>query len=162
MALFANYPFRAFQATVGYGVSILIYFFPVGVGWSLTKRLEDMKVTSCGDLQKVSLDALQREFGPKTGQSLYRYCRGQDDRPIRSDHQRKSVSAEVNYGIRFTTVCNHSNLKYLSSVTKEGSFTFLSNQSFICVILSFLLNQEGQLSVSGERMCTILVNRLED
>ena len=25
-----------------------------------------------------------------------------------------------------------------------------------------LLIQEGQLSVSGERMCTILVNRLED
>ena len=29
-------------------------------------------------------------------------------------------------------------------------------------ILSLLLIQEGQLSVSGERMCTILVNRLED
>ena len=63
-----------------------------------------MKVTCCGDLQKMSIDVLQREVGPKTGQSLHRYCRGQDDRPIRSDHQRKSVSAEVNYGIRFTTV----------------------------------------------------------
>ena len=31
-----------------------------------------------------------------------------------------------------------------------------------CVILSLPLIQEGQLSVSGERMCTILVNRLED
>ena len=30
------------------------------------------------------------------------------------------------------------------------------------VILSFPLIQEGQLSVSGERMCTILVNHLED
>ena len=30
------------------------------------------------------------------------------------------------------------------------------------VILSFPLIQEGQLSVSGERMCTILVNPLED
>ena len=30
------------------------------------------------------------------------------------------------------------------------------------VILSLLLIQEGQLSVSGKRMCTILVNRLED
>ena len=28
--------------------------------------------------------------------------------------------------------------------------------------LSLPLIQEGQLSVSGERMCTILVNRLED
>ena len=30
------------------------------------------------------------------------------------------------------------------------------------VILSLPLIQEGQLSVSGERMCTILVNGLED
>ena len=30
------------------------------------------------------------------------------------------------------------------------------------VILSLLLIQEGQLSVSGERMCTVLVNCLED
>ena len=33
---------------------------------------------------------------------------------------------------------------------------------FSVVILSLPLIQEGQLSVSGERMCTILVNRLED
>ena len=30
------------------------------------------------------------------------------------------------------------------------------------IILSLPLIQEGQLSVSGERMCTILVNRLEE
>ena len=33
---------------------------------------------------------------------------------------------------------------------------------FSTAILSFPLIQEGQLSVSGGRMCTILVNRLED
>ena len=33
---------------------------------------------------------------------------------------------------------------------------------FSTVILFLRLIQEGQLSVSGERMCTILVNRLED
>ena len=38
----------------------------------------------------------------------------------------------------------------------------LSWRIFSTVILSLLLIQEGQLSVSGERMCTILVNRLED
>ncbi|WAR14731.1 REV1-like protein [Mya arenaria] len=76
---------------------------PNGIGWSLTKRFEAMKVTTCGDLQRLSLDTLQKELGPKTGQSLYRYCRGQDDRPIKIEQQRKSVSAEVNYGIRFTT-----------------------------------------------------------
>ena len=33
---------------------------------------------------------------------------------------------------------------------------------FSTVILSLPLIQEGQLSVSGERMCTVLVNHLED
>ena len=33
---------------------------------------------------------------------------------------------------------------------------------FSTVILSLSLIQEGQLSVSGEIMCTVLVNRLED
>ena len=33
---------------------------------------------------------------------------------------------------------------------------------FSTVILSFRLIQEGQLSVSSKRLCTILVNRLED
>ena len=33
---------------------------------------------------------------------------------------------------------------------------------YFLVILSLPLIQEGQLSVSGERMCTILVNGLED
>ena len=37
-----------------------------------------------------------------------------------------------------------------------------SKEIFSTVILSLPLIQEGQLSVSGERMCTILVNRLED
>ena len=34
--------------------------------------------------------------------------------------------------------------------------------TFFRVILSLPLIQEGQLSVSGERLCTVLVNRLED
>ena len=36
------------------------------------------------------------------------------------------------------------------------------HETFSTVILSLPLIQEGQLSVSGERMCTMLVNRLED
>ena len=39
---------------------------------------------------------------------------------------------------------------------------FRDREIFSTVILSLPLFQEGQLSVSGEKMCTILVNRLED
>ena len=75
-----------------------------GVGWSTGSRLRTMGRETCGDLQGVSLSALQKEFGPKTGQALYSYCRGIDDRPIKVERERKSVSAEINYGIRFTQV----------------------------------------------------------
>ena len=37
-----------------------------------------------------------------------------------------------------------------------------NHEIFSTVILSLPLIQEGQLSVSGERMCTILVNCVED
>ena len=45
---------------------------------------------------------------------------------------------------------------------RQHSFVEIDPEIFSMVILSFQLIQEGQLSVSGERMCTILVNRLED
>ena len=45
---------------------------------------------------------------------------------------------------------------------RQHSFMEIDHEIFSMVILSLPLIQEGQLSVSGERMCTILVNRLED
>ena len=45
---------------------------------------------------------------------------------------------------------------------RQRSFVEIDHEIFSTVILSLALIQEGQLSVSGERMCTILVNRLED
>ena len=44
---------------------------------------------------------------------------------------------------------------------RQHSFVEIDHEIFSTVILSLLLIQEGQLSVSGERMCTLLVNRLE-
>ena len=46
--------------------------------------------------------------------------------------------------------------------SRQHSFAEIDHEIFSMVILSLPLIQEGQLSVSGKRMCTILVNRLED
>jgi DNA repair protein REV1 len=62
-----------------------------------------MGAYTCSDLKRFSQTELQREFGAKTGNALYRHCRGEDDRALNFGYQRKSVSAEVNYGIRFTS-----------------------------------------------------------
>ena len=45
---------------------------------------------------------------------------------------------------------------------RQHSFVEIDQEIFSTVILSLPLIQEGQLSVSGEKMCTILVNRLKD
>ena len=45
---------------------------------------------------------------------------------------------------------------------QQHSFVEIDHEIFSMVILSLPLIQEGQLSVSGERMCTNLVNHLED
>ncbi|XP_066233661.1 DNA repair protein REV1 isoform X3 [Saccopteryx leptura] len=72
-----------------------------GVGRSMESKLASLGIKTCGDLQCMTMAKLQKEFGPKTGQMLYRFCRGLDDRPVRTEKARKSVSAEINYGIRF-------------------------------------------------------------
>ena len=48
-----------------------------------------------------------------------------------------------------------------STPAKSATWGF-DHEIFSTVILSLPLIEEGQLSVSGKRMCTILVNRLED
>ena len=45
---------------------------------------------------------------------------------------------------------------------RQHSFVEIDHEIFSTVILSLPLIQEEQLSVSSGRMCTILVNRLED
>ena len=51
-----------------------------------------------------------------------------------------------------------------STPAEVGNILFMEidHEIFSTIILSLPLIQEGQLSVSGERMCTILVNHLED
>ena len=45
---------------------------------------------------------------------------------------------------------------------RQHSFSEIDHEIFFTVILSLSLFQERQLSVSGKRMCAILVNLLED
>ena len=52
--------------------------------------------------------------------------------------------------------------RLLVQLPPRSATFFRDHEIFSTVILSFPLIQEGQLSVSGERMCTILVNHLKD
>ncbi|KAF7312418.1 DNA repair protein [Mycena indigotica] len=65
------------------------------------KAEEKLGSIALKDLAKKTRAALSDALGPKTGEKLYNAIRGIDDTPLVSDRQPQSVSAELNYGIRF-------------------------------------------------------------
>ena len=58
--------------------------------------MHDMGLRTCGDLQRVPLAELTQHFG-KFGVRLHQLCRGEDDRPVKTQRIRKSLSAERTY-----------------------------------------------------------------
>lgn len=64
-----------------------------GVGKVTAKKMHDMDLHTCADLQKLDQKQLKQRFG-SFGQSLYHLCRGIDDRPVKTFSERKSVSVE--------------------------------------------------------------------
>lgn len=68
-----------------------------GVGPATEKALKRLGVETIADLRAIDLEVLSRRFG-RHGLGLYRYSRGLDDRPVRTDRQRKSLGHERTYG----------------------------------------------------------------
>lgn len=64
-----------------------------GVGMRTAERLHEAGITTCGAMQERSEMELVQRFG-KFGRSLYRLCRGIDDRPVNPNRERKSLSNE--------------------------------------------------------------------
>jgi DNA polymerase-4 len=74
-----------------------------GVGPATERRLRRLAVETIGDLRALPLDRLEQSFG-RHGATLYRYARGQDDRPVRIHRERKSLSAERTYAQDLTAL----------------------------------------------------------
>ncbi|KAK8114460.1 DNA repair protein REV1 [Apiospora kogelbergensis] len=72
-----------------------------GVAYSLTGKLEEIGVKYVNDIRQLSKEKLIGTLGPKTGEKLWDYARGIDRVEVGDQPIRKSVSAEVNWGIRF-------------------------------------------------------------
>ncbi|KAG1868894.1 hypothetical protein C8R48DRAFT_747200 [Suillus tomentosus] len=73
-----------------------------GFGHSTRQKAnEKLGATNLGELVKKSKAALCDALGKTTGETLYNAIRGIDERKLESDKPRKSVSCDINYGIRF-------------------------------------------------------------
>ena len=73
-----------------------------GIGEKSERKLEELGIKTCGELQRFSRPELVNLFG-KFGLDLYDLCRGVDERPVEPDRPRKSLSTEETFALDLTT-----------------------------------------------------------
>ena len=113
-----------------------------GVAYSLGSKLEELGVKYIKDIRSLNRERLSSALGPKTGQKLWEYARGIDKTEVGEQVKRKSVSAEVNWGIRF--------------VTQQQADEFVQN---LCDELSRRLLEQG---FKGSQMTMKIMRRAAD
>ena len=74
-----------------------------GIGEKTERKLEELGVKTCGQLQRFSRPELVEFFG-KFGLDLYDLCGGIDHRPVEPDRPRKSLSTEETFAADLITV----------------------------------------------------------
>ena len=74
-----------------------------GIGPATERRLDQLGIRTCGELQRFSRLELQQLFG-RFGTELYDLARGIDTRPVEPDRPRKSLSTEETFSIDLQTL----------------------------------------------------------
>jgi DNA repair protein REV1 len=72
-----------------------------GVAGNIGSKLEQIGVNLIKDAREISKEKLITTLGPKTGEKIWEYARGIDRKEVGDVEIRKSVSAEINWGVRF-------------------------------------------------------------
>mmetsp|Transcript_4773 Transcript_4773/g.17145 ORF Transcript_4773/g.17145 Transcript_4773/m.17145 type:complete len:1134 (+) Transcript_4773:58-3459(+) len=90
-----------------------------GVGYKIGRILDGLEIKTCSQLLAFDVKKLEQEVGVKTCSMLMQYARGVDNRPIEPNAKRKSVGAEVNWGVRFRD--ERDALKFIEDVAVEVS-----------------------------------------
>ncbi|KAJ8720343.1 hypothetical protein PYW07_012386 [Mythimna separata] len=112
-----------------------------GVGRQTAHKLESLGHDTCGSLQSLTLATLKSQLGNKTGAQLFDQCRGRDPNPLTFHTIRKSVSAEVNYGIRFEN--NNQCLEFLKQLSAEVHSRMLQFKVLgKCITLKLMVRDE--------------------
>jgi DNA polymerase-4 len=69
-----------------------------GVGPKTFARLAELNMHTIGDIANWPEPDLVRRFG-ENGRDLARHAKGQDDRPVVTEHEIKSISQEITYSV---------------------------------------------------------------
>ena len=75
-----------------------------GVAWSIGGKLEEIGIKTVNDIRETTREEVDKTLSrPKTGEKLWEYSRGIDRKEVGDVEIRKSISAEVSWGVRFVT-----------------------------------------------------------
>lgn len=96
-----------------------------GIAHNMGVKLEELGVKFVKDIRELSKEKLMSSMGPKTGEKLYAYARGIDPTEVGHEGIRKSVSAEINWGIRF--VKNQQAEEFIQNLCDELQRRLLEN-----------------------------------
>ncbi|CAA0830956.1 DNA repair protein REV1, partial [Striga hermonthica] len=105
-----------FEEVDNYLQSLPVKALP-GIGHVLEGKLKQKQIKTCGQLRLISKESLQKDFGMKTGEMLWKYSRGVDNRLVGVIQESKSVGAEVNWGVRFRNL--NDTKHFLENLCKE-------------------------------------------
>lgn len=72
-----------------------------GVGPVTAAKMHKLGIQTGADMKRQSLEFLQAHFG-KSGPWYYDIARGRDERPVRSDRERKSSGSETTFAVDLT------------------------------------------------------------
>lgn len=67
-----------------------------GVGKVTAKHMHEMGIKTCKDMQAYTRSDLIYHFG-KFGDALFDFCRGEDDREVETEYERKSLGTEETF-----------------------------------------------------------------
>ena len=65
-----------------------------GIGPRAEELLKSRGIETCGQMQAVPINELESWLGPSRAAELHARCRGEDDRPVEAQRERKSLSVE--------------------------------------------------------------------
>ncbi|KAL3814279.1 hypothetical protein ACJIZ3_015547 [Penstemon smallii] len=100
----------------GYLCSLPVKALP-GIGHVLEEKLKKRQIETCGQLRMFTKESLQKDFGMKTGEMLWNYSRGIDNRLVGVIQESRSIGAEVNWGVRFRDL--NDTQHFLKNLCKE-------------------------------------------
>lgn len=120
------------EETLEFLGGLLVQDLP-GVAHIIGGKLEELGVKFVKDVRELSRERLMSTLGPKTGEKIWDYSRGIDRVEVGEQVIRKSVSAEVNWGIRFVTheqadefvqsLCDELHKRLVNEKVKGGQLT---------------------------------------